>query len=60
MISKKALQEFKTIWEKEFGSPISDKSAIEQSTSLLTLLDAIYKPIKKEWVKKTDKIEDLS
>lgn len=51
MISKKALQKFKAIWKKEFGTEISDEKALESATKLLTLMDAVYRPIKKEWLK---------
>ena len=54
MISDKALQEFKVIWLEEFKQEISDEFAMEQATQLLTLFDAIYRPIKKEWVKQYD------
>ena len=48
MLSKQALQEFKEIWKTEIGEDISDDFALEKATQLLTLFDAIYKPIKKE------------
>ena len=54
MISDKALQEFKEIWKEEIGSEISDEQAMEEATQLLTLFDAIYRPIKKEWAKQYD------
>jgi hypothetical protein len=49
MLSKKALDEFKAIWKKEFGEEPSDEVVLEQATKLLTLMNAVYKPIKKEW-----------
>ena len=48
MLTKQALQEFKEIWKAEIGEDISDDFALEKATKLLTLFDAIYKPIKKE------------
>lgn len=54
MLSQKALEEFKTIWREEFGTEISDQEATDQAINLLTLFDAIYKPIKCEWVKEKD------
>ena len=48
MISKESLEEFKAIWKKEFKEEISDEKALESATSLLTLMDAIYKPITKK------------
>ena len=50
MVSEKALREFKNIWKEEFGEDISDEKALEEATALLTMFDAIYKPIRKEWV----------
>ena len=51
MISKEALDEFKMIWKKEFGTDISDEEALKRATNLLNLFKAVYKPIKKEWLK---------
>jgi hypothetical protein len=50
MISKEALEEFKQIWREEKGEEISDEFAMEEATNLLTLYNAIYRPIKKEWM----------
>ena len=50
MLSDKSLQEFKKIWKEEFGENISDEKAAEEGINLLTMFDAIYRPIKKEWV----------
>ncbi|OGG39679.1 hypothetical protein A3A21_00040 [Candidatus Jorgensenbacteria bacterium RIFCSPLOWO2_01_FULL_45_25b] len=54
MTSDKALQEFKAIWKEEKGTEISDEQAMEEATQLLTLFDAIYKPIKKSWLNDDD------
>ena len=51
MVSKEALKEFKTIWKEDFGKEISDEHAMEEATNLLTLFDAVYRPIKIEWFK---------
>lgn len=51
MLSQKALEEFKKIWREGRGEDISDKKAAEEAINLLTLMDAVYKPIKKEWLK---------
>ncbi len=50
MISKEALNEFKKIWKKEFGTDISDVEALDKATRLLNLFKAVYKPIKKKWL----------
>jgi len=49
MLSQKALDEFKTIWREQFGEDISDEKATEEGINLLTMFNAIYRPIKKEW-----------
>lgn len=48
MISKKALDEFKAIWKKEFVEEISDVYALDSATKLLTLTDIVYRQIEKE------------
>ena len=50
MISKQALEEFKEVWRKEFGTEISNEFAMEQAVNLLTMFNAIYRPVKKEWM----------
>ena len=52
MISREALMEFKKIWEEEYGTEISDAEAMTKAIALLTIFDAIYRPIKKEWAAK--------
>ena len=52
MISKEALEEFKKIYKEEHGKKITDKEAVDLGINLLTLFNAIYRPIKKEWLKK--------
>jgi len=60
MLSKKALDEFKIIWREQFGEEISDEKAMESATKLLTLMDAVYRPIKKEWLKELNEKEQDS
>ena len=48
MISKEALEKFKAIWKKEFGEEISNEKALDSATSLLTLMNAVYKHINKK------------
>lgn len=53
MISKQALEEFKEIWRQENpGQDIDDATAMDQAVALLTIMDTVYKPIKKEWLEK--------
>ena len=51
MISEEALEEYKKMYKDEFGTDITDEEAMEQATSLLTMMNAIYRPIKREWLK---------
>ena len=51
-LSKKAIEEYKAIYKKEFGKDITDAEAEEQGMRLLRLFQIIYKPIPKSWVKK--------
>lgn len=50
MISQEAIEKFKIIWQKKFGEELDDKTAHEKAIVLLVLFDAIYQPIKKEWL----------
>ncbi len=50
MISDKALQDFKRIYREEKGAELSDAEAMEEAVALLTLYNAVYRPIKKEWL----------
>lgn len=53
MISKQALEEFKEIWRQENpGQDIDDATAMDQAVALLTLMDTVCKPVKKEWLGK--------
>jgi hypothetical protein len=52
MLSKKAIEEFKQIYKKEFGKDISDAEAEEKGEKLLNAFAIIYRPIPKEWIKK--------
>ena len=51
MISNEALGKYKAIYREEYGEDISDEEALEQAVNLLTLMGAIYRPVKKEWLK---------
>ncbi len=54
MISKEALEEYKTIYKAQFGKDVSDADALEQAINLLTFMNAIYRPIKKEWLEELE------
>ncbi|MGD0976887.1 MAG: hypothetical protein ABR875_01145 [Minisyncoccia bacterium] len=51
MISEEALDEFKSIWKEEYNEDISDDFAMETATALLTMMNHIYRPVKKSWLK---------
>ncbi len=48
MLSKKAINEFKEIYQRKEGKELSNKEAFEIATNLLLAFDAIYHPIPKE------------
>lgn len=54
MLSEAALQEFKKIWFEEFGEDVSDEKAAELGINLLTLFNAIYRPVPKNWLKENE------
>lgn len=59
MISKQALEEYKAIWRTENpGKDIDDETAMNEATALITLMDKVYKPIKKEWLDEDVKKEE--
>ena len=53
MITKEALEEYKAIWRKQYpGKDIDDATAMDEAVRLLTAMDKIYRPVKKEWLRK--------
>jgi len=46
-LSKEAIEEFQKIYKKEFGKEISYKEAYEKGMRLITLMEIVYRPIKK-------------
>lgn len=48
-LSRKAIEEYKAIYKKEFGEDSTDTEAEEQGMNLLRLFQIIYKPIPKSW-----------
>lgn len=58
MISEKALAEFKKIFKEEKGIELSDEEAMEEAIALLTLMNVVYRPIKKSWLEEFEKEED--
>lgn len=50
MISREALEKFKEIWRSECGEELTDEKAMEEAINLLTMFNAIYRPVQKEWL----------
>lgn len=59
MLSKEALEEFKRIYKEEKGEDISDELAVEEAINLLTLFNAVYRPVKKEWVEEYNRTHEV-
>lgn len=63
MISDKALREFKKIYKEQFGEYLDDEKAIPLAMHLLTMMNTVYRPIKKsgddEYRQKVLKIKDV-
>ncbi|MDD2490320.1 MAG: hypothetical protein PHY26_03620 [Bacilli bacterium] len=55
MLSKRAIDEYKQICQEEFGQVPSEDIVIEQATALLSLINAVYRPIKHKWLEDYDK-----
>ncbi len=51
MLSKHAFEEYKEIHREVTGEVLSDDVLFNEATNLLTLLDRVYRPIKKVWLK---------
>ncbi|OGN13826.1 MAG: hypothetical protein A3J47_03795 [Candidatus Yanofskybacteria bacterium RIFCSPHIGHO2_02_FULL_43_22] len=54
MISDEALEEYKKIYKEEFGEYISDEKTLELAINLLNIMNVVYRPIKREWLKDLD------
>jgi len=50
MLSKHAFEEYKEIHREVTGEVLSDDLLFNEATNLLTLLDRVYRPIKKVWL----------
>ncbi len=51
MLSEAALQAFKEIWREECAEEISDEQAAVLGINLLTIFNATYRPVRKDWLK---------
>jgi hypothetical protein len=52
MLSETALKEFKQIYFAEYGTELSDSEAADLAINYLTFMNAICRPIKREWLNK--------
>jgi hypothetical protein len=52
MLSEAALKEFKQIYFAEYGTELSDSEAADLAINFLTFMNAVYRPVKKEWLDK--------
>ena len=51
MLSKDAINEYKQIYQDEYGVSISDKEAAEKALNFLKVFKLIYQPVSKNWIK---------
>ena len=54
-LTKEAIEEFKSIYQEEFGEILPDDEAYEKASNLLRLFKVIYRPLPRETVCKNDR-----
>lgn len=54
-LSKKAIDEYKEIYRREYGKTLTDEDAYEQASNLLRLFKVIYRPLPSEKKNKNSK-----
>lgn len=47
-LNQETIEEFKKIYQEEFGESISDAEALEMSQRLISLFEIIYRPLPSE------------
>lgn len=47
-LTQEDIEEFKAIYQREFGLALSDAQALELATAALNLMQAIYRPLPDE------------
>ena len=52
MLPKDAINEYKKIYQEEFGVSISDTEAAEKASNFLKLFKLVYQPVSQDWIKK--------
>ena len=58
-MTKETIEEFKKIYKSKTGQEISDQDALESATKLITLVKAIYRPIKQEEANELNKKDGI-
>jgi hypothetical protein len=48
MLNNEAIEEFKKIYQEEYGIELDDQTARLKAEKLITIMNAIYRPIEKE------------
>ena len=59
MLSKKALTEYRNIYVMKFGSAPADDVLIAEATALLTLMNSVYRPVKKAWISENNETQEI-
>jgi len=54
-LSKKAIEEYKEIYQREYGKTLTDQEAYEQASNLLRLFKVIYRSLPSEKEDKNSK-----
>lgn len=52
MLPKDAINEYKQIFQEEFGVSISDKEAAEKALNFLKLYKLVRQPVSEDWIRK--------
>lgn len=47
-VYEKAPREFKAIYKEQYSKDITDEKALDLATNFLTIMNVIYRPVKKE------------
>lgn len=55
LLPTEAIVEYQALYKQEYGQDISYEEAQRQGLKLLNLYDAIYRPVKKNWIKEVEK-----
>lgn len=45
MLSQKAIEEFKRLYEQKYGVRLNNEQALQKAIALLTVIKTIYRPV---------------